>query len=101
MEDVIQIQDQFYALATASHPGERSAVLQHNDTFAVFDLYGDIGTLGADEQGRRLRGARDQVIRLPLFVVGSRLNLADVAVQAIGDGRRERCVARVQNGNLK
>jgi hypothetical protein len=44
---------------------------------------------------------RDQVIRLPLFVVGSRLNLADVAVQAIGDGRQERCVARVQNGNLK
>ena len=40
MEDVIQVQDQFYILATASRAGERTAVLQHDDTFAVFDLGG-------------------------------------------------------------
>jgi len=51
MDDVIQVQDQFYILATASRAGERSAILQHGDTFAVFDLYGDIATLGAGEQG--------------------------------------------------
>ena len=36
MEDVIQVQDQFYILATASKATERTAVLKHNDTFAVF-----------------------------------------------------------------
>ncbi len=58
MDDVIQFQDQYYILATASRAGERSAVLQHGDTFAVFDLYGDIGTLGAAEQGLYHEGTR-------------------------------------------
>ena len=58
MDDVIQVQDQFYILATASRAGERSAVLEHDDTFAVFDLYGDIGSLGASEQGLYHEGTR-------------------------------------------
>ena len=58
MEDLIQVQDQFYILATASRAGERSAVLQHNDTFAVFDPYGDIGSLGTGEQGLYHEGTR-------------------------------------------
>jgi hypothetical protein len=37
MDDVIQVQDQFYILATASKATERTAVLKHDDTFAVFD----------------------------------------------------------------
>src|SRR3954471_10138734 len=51
MEDVIQVQDQFYILATASKAIERTAVLKHDDTFAVFDYAGDIGAFGAGEQG--------------------------------------------------
>src|SRR5919197_3503318 len=51
MEDVIQVHDQFYILATASKAAERTAVLKHDDTFAVFDYTGDIGALGACEQG--------------------------------------------------
>src|SRR5213592_3979894 len=51
MEDVIQVQDQFYILATASKATERTAVLKHDDTFAVFDYSGDIGAFGAGEQG--------------------------------------------------
>src|SRR5919204_2692858 len=58
MEDAIQIHDQFYILATASGAGERSAVLQHNDTFAVFDLYGDVGAFGTGEQGLYHEGTR-------------------------------------------
>src|SRR5437868_5293353 len=57
-EDVIQVQDQFYILATASRAGERSAVLQHGDTFALFDLYGDIGSFGSSEQGLYHEGTR-------------------------------------------
>jgi glycogen debranching enzyme len=58
MEDVIQVQDQFYILATASRAGERTAVLQHGDTFAVFDLYGDIGMFGVGDQGLYHEGTR-------------------------------------------
>jgi glycogen debranching enzyme len=43
-------QDQFYILAT-SKATERTAVLKHDDTFAVFDYSGDIGAFGAGEQG--------------------------------------------------
>ena len=58
MEDVIQVQDQFYILATASRAGERTAVLQHGDTFALFDLHGDIGMFGTGEQGLYRHGTR-------------------------------------------
>jgi glycogen debranching enzyme len=58
VEDVIQVQDQFYILATASRAGERTAVLQHGDTFALFDLYGDIGMFGTGEQGLYHHGTR-------------------------------------------
>src|SRR5438132_4777427 len=58
MEDVIQVQDQFYILATASKATERTAVLQHDDTFAVFDLYGDINAFGTSEQGLYHEGTR-------------------------------------------
>src|ERR1700736_4445780 len=51
MEDVIQVHDQFYILATASRASERTAVLKHDDTFAVFDYSGDIGAFGAGKQG--------------------------------------------------
>jgi len=58
MDDVIQVQDQFYILATAPRAGDRTAVLQHGDTFAVFDLFGDVGMFGASEQGLYHEGTR-------------------------------------------
>ena len=58
MEDVIQVQDQYYILATASKATERVAVLKHGDTFAVFDLHGDIGAFGTSEQGLYHEGTR-------------------------------------------
>src|SRR5213596_1688822 len=58
MEDVIQVQDQFYILATASKATERTAVLKHDDAFAVFDYSGDIGAFGAGQQGLYHEGTR-------------------------------------------
>jgi glycogen debranching enzyme len=51
MEDVIQVQDQFYILATASKATERTAVLKNGDTFSVFDYSGDIAAFGSGQQG--------------------------------------------------
>src|SRR5919202_3329490 len=58
MEDVIQVHDQFYILATASKAAQRTAVLKHGETFAVFDYSGDIGALGTGEQGLYYEGTR-------------------------------------------
>src|SRR5262245_32184032 len=58
MDDVIQVQDHYYILATASRATERTAVLQHDDTFAVFDTYGDVGAFGTSEQGLYHEGTR-------------------------------------------
>jgi glycogen debranching enzyme len=58
MEDVIQVQDQFYILATASKASERTAVLKNGDTFAVFDYSGDIAAFGLGQQGLYHEGTR-------------------------------------------
>ena len=62
MEDVIQVQDQFYILATASKAAERTAVLKHGDTFAVFDYSGDVGAFDrlCGETGRAREGGAER-----------------------------------------
>src|SRR5262245_4124944 len=67
MDDVIRVHDQFYILATASKAVQPTAVLKHDDTFAVFDYSGDIGTFGTCEQGLYHEGTRYlSVLRLRL-----------------------------------
>jgi len=58
VEDVIQVHDQFYILATASKAAARTAVLKRGDTFAVFDESGDMGAFGGGEQGLYHEGTR-------------------------------------------
>src|SRR5579864_9461660 len=58
MEDIIEAQDQFYILAKASQAAQRTAVLKHDETFAVFDYSGDIGAFGTGEQGLYHEGTR-------------------------------------------
>ncbi|HLK11805.1 MAG TPA: glycogen debranching N-terminal domain-containing protein [Candidatus Binatia bacterium] len=58
MDDVIQVRDRFYVLATSSRVDDRTRVLKHGDTFAVFDRHGDIHGMGAGEQGLYHAGTR-------------------------------------------
>lgn len=58
MEDVIQFKDQFYILATSSLMDDRTRVLKHGETFAVFDRYGDIQPMGLGNQGLYHEGTR-------------------------------------------
>src|SRR5215831_19564639 len=58
MDDVVQVHEHSYILATASRAGRRTAVLKHDETFAVFDYSGDIGTLGAGDEGLYHEGTR-------------------------------------------
>jgi glycogen debranching enzyme len=50
--------DPFIILAAAPAADERNRVLQHGDTFAVFDHYGDIQPVGLQEQGLYHEGTR-------------------------------------------
>lgn len=58
MEDIVQIDDRWYVLATSARAGDRTRVLKHGETFAVFDRHGDIHPFGAGDQGLYHQGTR-------------------------------------------
>jgi glycogen debranching enzyme len=49
--DVIRVEDKFYVLASSALADDRTRVLKYGDTFAVFNRYGDIETVGRGELG--------------------------------------------------
>ena len=58
MDDIIQVQDQHYIVASSARLNDRVRVLKHGDTFAVFDYKGDILPIGHGEQGIYHEGTR-------------------------------------------
>jgi glycogen debranching enzyme len=67
--DVIQVEDQFYIHAESSLADDRTLVLLHNDTFAIFDRYGDIQPVGLGQQGLFYQETR-YLSRLELLIGG-------------------------------
>ena len=49
--DKIQIGDKWYVAASSARAEERPQVLKHEETFALFDRFGDVPGLGSGEQG--------------------------------------------------
>src|SRR5262245_40626059 len=70
-EDVIRVGDHFYVLALSSRADDRTRVLKHGDTFAVFDRYADVLADRLGDQGLYHAGAR-HLNRLDLLVNGLR-----------------------------
>ncbi|MFA5517511.1 MAG: amylo-alpha-1,6-glucosidase [Desulfuromonadales bacterium] len=58
MQEVIQVDDKYYILATSSLASDLSRVLKQGETFAVFDVHGDILSLGMGEEGIYHEGTR-------------------------------------------
>ena len=59
MEDeLVKLQDSFYILATSTRADDRTRVLKHDETFAVFDRFGDVQPIGLGEQGLYHDGTR-------------------------------------------
>ncbi|VAW92697.1 Glycogen debranching enzyme [hydrothermal vent metagenome] len=58
MEDVIRVDDDWYVLASSSRTDDRTRVLKQDETFCLFDRYGDIQHIGAGEQGLYHEGTR-------------------------------------------
>jgi glycogen debranching enzyme len=51
MTEKIQIGDKWYVAATAARAGDSPQVLKHDETFGLFDHFGDIPLLGSGEHG--------------------------------------------------
>jgi glycogen debranching enzyme len=51
MVEKVQLGEKWYILATAAPADESRRVLKHNDTFALFDRFGDIQSTGLGEEG--------------------------------------------------
>ena len=58
IEDVIKVRENYYILASSSLSDDRTRVLKDGETFAVFDRFGDIHSLGSGEQGLYHEGTR-------------------------------------------
>jgi glycogen debranching enzyme len=51
MPEKIQIGDKWYVAATFAHPEEQPQVLKSDETFAMFDRFGDIAVLAPGQEG--------------------------------------------------
>lgn len=58
MKDVIQVDNQWYVLATSSRADDRTRVLKEGESFALFDRHGDIHSIAGGEQGLFHEGTR-------------------------------------------
>ncbi|MBI5163175.1 MAG: amylo-alpha-1,6-glucosidase [Magnetospirillum sp.] len=58
MTDIIRVKGHAYVLATSPRVAMRTLTLKDGDTFAVYDRYGDTGSVGSGEQGIYHRGTR-------------------------------------------
>jgi glycogen debranching enzyme len=71
VDDVIRVHDRYYILATSGLSDDRTRVLKHGDTFAVFDRHGDVQPIGLGQQGVFDRGTRG-LSRFDVRVAGTR-----------------------------
>src|SRR5919197_194266 len=51
IDELIHVHDQFYIVSSSARLDDRTRVLKHGDTFAVFDRFGDIEAPGPPELG--------------------------------------------------
>lgn len=58
MKKIIKLGNEHYILATSALADDRTRVLKHGETFAVFNRYGDIQPIGLKEQGIYHEGTR-------------------------------------------
>jgi glycogen debranching enzyme len=103
-DEVLRISDRYYILSTSARIDDRTRVLKHGDTFAIFDRFGDVEGSGAGELGIYGVYHRDtrHLSRYRLRLAGGRPLLLSSAIRddnaalavdlmnpdiALGDGR--------------
>jgi glycogen debranching enzyme len=71
VSEIIRVQDDYYILATSPLADAQTRVLKQGETFAIFDLYGDVRGLPRGEQGIYGNGTR-HLSRSRLELAGQR-----------------------------
>ncbi|MPZ21334.1 MAG: amylo-alpha-1,6-glucosidase [Luteitalea sp.] len=56
--DIVEVDNEFYILASSPFADYHHTILKHGDTFAVFDDFGDIKPVGQGEEGLYHQGTR-------------------------------------------
>jgi glycogen debranching enzyme len=79
-DEIIRVAGQHYVLTTSVRLDDRTRVLKHGDSFAVFDRHGDIPSVGVSEQGIFYEGTR-YLSRYELLVHGARPLLLNSTVK--------------------
>jgi glycogen debranching enzyme len=79
-DEIIRVAGQYYVLTTSVRLDDRTRVLKHGDSFAVFDRHGDIPSVGVSEQGIFYEGTR-YLSRYELLVHGARPLLLNFTVK--------------------
>jgi glycogen debranching enzyme len=80
MDDAIRIAERWYVLASSSRTDDRTRVLKHGETFAVFDRFGDVQLIGTGEHGLYHQGSR-YLSHLELRINGERPMLLNSSVK--------------------
>ena len=83
-DEVVSMHEQYYIQATSSRADDRTRVLKHDETFAVFDRFGDVQPVGLGEQGIYHDGTRF-LSRLELRIGGRRPLLLSSTVKKEND----------------
>ena len=83
-DEVVSLHEQYYIQATSSRADDRTRVLKHDETFAVFDRFGDVQPVGLGEQGIYHDGTRF-LSRLELRLGGRRPLLLSSTVKKEND----------------
>jgi glycogen debranching enzyme len=58
MNDIIQLENKYYISVNSSYADDRVKVLNHTNTFGIFDRWGDVKLLGEEVQGIYHNGTR-------------------------------------------
>jgi glycogen debranching enzyme len=58
MNDIIQVENKYYISVNSTYADDRVRVLNHIDTFGIFDRWGDIKQIGEEVQGIYYNGMR-------------------------------------------
>jgi glycogen debranching enzyme len=51
LTDILRVEDEYYVRASSALADDRTRVLKHGDTFAIFNRYGDIEAFGPSQFG--------------------------------------------------
>ena len=80
MGDIIQLENKFYISVNSTYADDRVRVLNHIDSFGIFDRWGDIKQLGEEVQGIYHNGMR-YISELQLRINGKRPLLLSSSVK--------------------